>query len=168
MTKTMNLTRFVIAVSIAIVFVFLAATAYSQQDDSKADKAALDNITKITIKAFNQGNIENYIALIADDAVYMPPGVGAILGKDAIRDWYKGVISNNQFDIDIINESTELHGEFAFERVVWKGTSTSKKGGEPFHHNSMCLNVLRKQADGTWKIWKSIWNRNREEKDTEN
>ena len=163
----MNLTRIVITMSIAIVSVF-AVTAYSQQVDTKADKAALDEITKITIKAFNEGNIENYIALIADDAVWMPPGVGAIVGKDAIRDWYMGFMPNSQFDIDIINESTELHGEFAFQREVWKGTSTSKKGGEPFLHNSMCLNVLRKQADGTWKIWKSIWNRNRKEKDTDN
>jgi ketosteroid isomerase-like protein len=167
MTKTMNLTKRAIKVSIAIVS-FWIVTAYSQQIDTKADKAALDDITRITIKAFNEGNIENYVALIADDAVYMPPNTGAIVGKDAIRDWYKGVISNNQFDIDILTESTELHGEFAFQRVVWKGTSTSKKGGDLFHHNSMCLNVLRKQADGTWKIWKSIWNRNREEKDSEN
>ena len=159
----MNLTRIAITVSIAVVFV-LALAAYSQQVDTKADKAALDEITKITIKAFDEGNIEKYIALIADDAVWMPPGVGAIVGKDAIRDWYKGFMPNSQFDIDIINESTELHGEFAFQREVWKGTSTSKQGGEPFRHNSMCLNVLRKQADGTWKIWKCIWNRNRKRK----
>ena len=163
----MNLTRIAITVSIAIISV-LAVAAYSQHVDTKVDKAALDEITKITIKAFNEGNIENYIALIADDAVWMPPGVGAIVGKDAISDWYKGFMPNSQFDIDIINESTELHGEFAFQREVWKGTITSKQGGEPFHHNAMCLNVLRKQADGTWKIWKSIWNRNREEKDTNN
>ena len=166
MTKNINLTRIAITVSIAIAFV-LAVAAYSQEVDTKADKAALDEITKITIKAFNEGNIENYIALIADDAVWMPPGVGAIVGKDAVRDWYMGFMPNSQFDIDILTESTESHGEFAFQRVVFKGTSTSKKGGEPFHHNSMCLNVLRKQADGTWKIWKSIWNRNREEKDTD-
>jgi len=163
----MNLTRIAITLSIAIVFV-LAVAAYSQQVDTKADKAALDEITKITIQAFNEGNIENYIALIADDAVWMPPGVGAIVGKDAIRDWYMGFMPNSQVDIDIINESTELHGEFAFQREVWKGTSTSKKGGEPFRHNSMCLNVLRKQANGTWEIWKCIWNRNRKEKDSEN
>ena len=163
----MNLTRIAITVSIAVVFV-LALAAYSQQVDTKADKAALDEITKITIKAFNEGNIENYIALIADDAVWMPPGVGAIVGKDAIRDWYKGFMPNNQFDIDILTESTESHGEFAFQRVVMKGTITSKQGGEPFHHNAMALNVLRKQADGTWKIWKSIWNRNREGTDSDN
>ena len=124
----MNLTRIAITVSIAIISV-LAVAAYSQHVDTKVDKAALDEITKITIKAFNEGNIENYIALIADDAVWMPPGVGAIVGKEAIGDWYKGFMPNTQFNLDIINESTELQGEFAFQREVWKGTSTSKKGG---------------------------------------
>ena len=150
---------------IAIVSI-LTATACSSRLDTTEDKAALDRITKTTIQAFNQGNIEEYVALIADDAVYMPPNTGALIGKDVIRDWYKGVQSHNQFDIDIITENTELHGELAIQRVVWKGTITSKQGGEPFHHNAMCLNVLSKQADGTWKIWKSIWNRNREEADS--
>ena len=79
LAKTLNLARNVITVAIAIASV-LPVAAYSQQVDAKSDKAALDEITKITKQAFNEGNIENYIALIADDAVWMPPGVGAIVG----------------------------------------------------------------------------------------
>jgi uncharacterized protein (TIGR02246 family) len=167
MTKTMNLTRRIITLSIAIVSV-LAVAAYSQQVDAKADKAALDNITKISMQAFNEGNLEKYVALIADDAVWIPLEGSTLFGKDAIQKWYEAVFPSYQFNVNFTTESTEIHGEFAFQYQVYKGIVTPKQGGGSLHLNNRALVVLRKQADGTWKIWKSIWNRNQEEKDTEN
>ncbi|MFX0203575.1 MAG: YybH family protein [Candidatus Hodarchaeota archaeon] len=138
--------------TLIVILSILVVNTCSQKTDIAADNATLDNVTKITIQASNEGNIENHVALIADDALWMPPGVGALVGKDAIRDWHKGVESRNQFDIDIITESTDLHGQFAFQRQVLKGFIIPKQGGEPLRHNAMTLNVLHKQADGTWKI----------------
>lgn len=165
MTRIMK--KSAIALSIVIGSI-LIVNVYSQKVDTTADEAILDNVTKTTIQAFNEGNIEEYVALIADDAVFMPPRTGALVSRDVIQDWYKDIQTRNHFAINILTESTEIHEEFAFQRVVWKGTITSKQGDDPFHHNAMCLNVLRKQADGSWKIWKCIWNRNRNEAASDN
>jgi uncharacterized protein (TIGR02246 family) len=124
--------------------------------DVEADVAAIENLQNQVVKAFNEGNLEAFMATIADDAVYMPPGESVLIGKDAIRNWYDFETIN--FDVTVVSDEIEVHGDWAFHRYHWEGSWILKESGETTKFESKDISILRKQPDGSWKTTHSIWN----------
>ena len=58
-------------------------------------------------------DIESFLAYLADDAVMMPPGEPAVVGKNAIREWY--TVFYEDFNNDMTHESLEVD---AFGNII--------------------------------------------------
>ncbi|NOR12305.1 MAG: DUF4440 domain-containing protein [Candidatus Aminicenantes bacterium] len=124
--------------------------------DVEADVEAIKSLVNEVEKAFNERNLEAYMATIADDAVYMPPGVPALIGKEAIRNWYD--FEATSFKATIFSDEIEVHGDWAFSRAHWKGSWIQKDSGETTQMESKTVNIFRRQPDGSWKSSHAIWN----------
>jgi len=124
--------------------------------DVEADVEAINSLVNEVEKAFNEGNLEAFMATIADDAVFMPPDVSVLIGKEAIRNWYN--FDETSFDTTIFSDEIEISGDWAFQRVHWKGSWILKESGETTQFESQSISNLRKQPDGSWKTSHSIWN----------
>ena len=48
-------------------------------------------------------------------------------------------------------------GDLAVLRAFFEETLTLKAGGEPTELSGSWLMVLKKQADGSWKLWRNMW-----------
>ena len=125
--------------------------------DIEAEVAAIESLMNQVEKAFNEGDLDAYMATIADDAIVMPPGESALIGKEAIQDWY-GFIESMSFDMKIFIDELEVSGDWAFHRSHWKGSWIAEDSGQKTEIESKDIGILKRQPAGSWKVTHTIWN----------
>jgi len=105
-------------------------------------------------------DIESFLAYLADDAVMMPPGEPAVVGKNAIREWYTVFYEN--FNNDMTHESLEVDafGDIIIARGNATGVLTPKAGGEAIPFNNKYLFVIKRKDDGSLQVWRAAFNEN--------
>jgi ketosteroid isomerase-like protein len=64
----------------------------------EAELEAINTLQRQVDAAIIAGDTESYVALIAEDAVLMPPNAPPVIGKDAIRSWNQTI--SKQFRIE--------------------------------------------------------------------
>jgi len=126
--------------------------------DIEADVEAIESWTDEVMKAFNEGDLEAFMATIAEDAVYMPTGEPPLIGKEAIRNWYNEVFDKISYDVTISSDEIEICGDWAIQRATWKGSWIQKDSGETTQFESKDIYIHRRQPDGSWKNSHAIWN----------
>ncbi len=73
----------------------------------------------------------------------------------------RGVFEAYDFqDMAIINEESEVFGDFGFARGTYSALMVPKAGEEPVAVDGKYLTIFKRQADGTWKIYRDAFNSN--------
>lgn len=90
----------------------------------------------------------------------MPPGEAAVVGKDNILARNSAVFEPFDVSMSITNEEVVAEGNWAYARGVYEATLTPKAGGEDIKVDGKYVTILQKQPDGTWKIYRDIFNSN--------
>jgi len=135
------------------LLIVIAAFSCEQKQDSTPSKTLEE-----TIQADNAGDLEKLIANYADDAILIPAGSTDIVGKNAIREHYRDIFSNSNFQINA--SATEIiDGK---DLTVIRGNTTgeiiSKKDSSSSAVNDKFLMLLKKQS-GQWKIFRLTWSK---------
>ena len=105
--------------------------------------------------------VDAFLALIADDVIWMRQGDSSLVGKDTVGFWFRhfqelyGDIVTSFRSIDEVVAS----GDLAFVRGTRTQVATPREGGQR-QTSGKFIFILQRQADGAWKISRSIWNRN--------
>ena len=121
---------------------------------NKADVAAINFLYDQWCIAADTGDLDHFMSLWADDAILMNPDTPAIFGREPIREYYGTMFE--QFDIAVaIYGETEVQvsGDLAFSRGTGTLSVTPKSGGPTTLADSKWLDILKKQADGSWKVY---------------
>jgi uncharacterized protein (TIGR02246 family) len=123
-----------------------------------ADLAALRETVRRHDQVVNSGDVEELMALYAEDVVQMPPNQAKVVGKTAIRTPTERLFS--QFDIQVQSkiEVVDLSGDLAYIHLSYSASSSPKGGGDAVSDAGKWVNIYRRQADGSWKIVVEIWN----------
>jgi ketosteroid isomerase-like protein len=115
---------------------------------SDADVASIRTATRRYVE-MDEARNKDLLQLIADDAVYMPPGIAPLEGRKAIEELFKAHpwehLSENLAEVD-------GRGDLAFTRGRW---SITLKGAPVA---GSYIEVWQKQPDGTWQIVRKVWN----------
>ena len=103
--------------------------------------------------AANDGDMARWISLWSEDGVQMPPDVPRRVGKEQIRremqTLFDGFTTSNMV---IHTEEIRILGDRAYSHGTCEYEITPKKGGETKSYSVKFLDILEKQADGSWKI----------------
>jgi uncharacterized protein (TIGR02246 family) len=126
--------------------------------DVEADVEAIKGLGQVVMKAFSEEDLDSYIELLVDDAVWMPPDAVTIIGKEKIRNHYNFELYS--FKAAITVDEVQVLGDWAFVRDTWKGTVTQKESGETNEFDEKNLFIMKRQLDGYCKITHAIWNYN--------
>ena len=126
----------------------IAAAARAQSSDPVA--ALIDRWAS----TFNAGDFEGAAALYTADAVRFPPDAQPLRGRDAIEAdmrTYAGL----KIDLTLTgskmgSDTGAAWGTYALSGQTADGDSVSQSG--PW------MNVMVKEKDGTWRIYRDIWN----------
>ena len=143
--------------------VLLAIVACAKADetpahDPAADKAAVDAVRNQEQTFLNAGNVDSLLTLYADDIDMMAPGAPAARGAAAVREVAAGMLRDATPSVSYTSSSVEITGDIAIDRYAATFTVTPKSGGPATTETIKGLHVLRRQADGSWKIIQDIWN----------
>jgi len=113
--------------------------------------AQIYELSNAFVAAFNEGDMEAWIELWDENAIQMPAGHPRRIGKTQIRagsqSWFERTGSNIQIHLDevsICDDRAYAHGAYEFE-YSGNGRGSASQAGS-------FLDILQKQADGSWKI----------------
>jgi uncharacterized protein (TIGR02246 family) len=123
--------------------------------------AAVDAIWREYEASLLAGDADRWIAQWMDQGVQMPPNMPPRVGRETIYEAISGFLSQYEYtDFVIDNEDVEVNGDLAVARGTYAATFEAKDGGEPVNIEGKYMTILRQQEDGSWKIYRDIFNSN--------
>ncbi|HSF16932.1 MAG TPA: DUF4440 domain-containing protein [Vicinamibacteria bacterium] len=118
----------------------------------------MDALSEREIPAFSGENIPELEAIFTDDVVFMPPGEPAIEGLPGAVAWEQSLYEGFTVAGRYSSTDVTVSGDLAVQQLAGQLTITPKAGGDPMTETIKGVHVLRRQADGSWKIAVDVWN----------
>ena len=142
--------------------VLTTVPSLSGSQPSAGDRAAVEQATLAYREAWLANDAERVMATITADAVIYPSTLPPIAGAERIRQfWFAAAgpptrVTAMQLTIDEVT----IEGDMAV--VSGRGsltfvTTTNGVDSAPRSLRNWHVNVLRRQADGRWRIWRRMW-----------
>lgn len=151
--------NFVLAAATAVVLA--TSTPAVQAADPTADVAAIRALQARWNAAVEAGNIDGYVAVLDADIELMPTDAPPIRGADNYRAFLQPVFVNDTYRIEAVGPGEiVVDGDLAYARYDYIIHRTPKDGSQTFSTLRKYLDVLRRQDDGSWRVYKHIWNFN--------
>jgi uncharacterized protein (TIGR02246 family) len=143
---------------IGILLGLTACTSTTPAADTSAAVAAVTQLVSREIAAFSAMDTATLGNVFEDSVVAMPPNEPAIQGRAAFIAWAQAL--GDQFTIagEYTSNDVTVSGDLAVHRYVGRLTMTPKAGGEAMSESIKGVHVLRRQADGSWRITQDVWN----------
>ena len=136
-----------------------ARTAEAPMNDPAADRAAVDAVRNQEMSAMNSGVADSMLAVYADDIVMMPPNELVVIGSAALRTWIDTTLKQVTMTGRYTSSSVEVSGDLAVDHYTGELTVTPRAAGaKPTSETIKGVHILRRQADGSWKIIQDVWN----------
>ena len=111
------------------------------------------------MKAALACDVDGLVSLAADDIVSMSPNDSTVYGKAEYRAWWEEYFQYFQFDA--FNEperSVVVDGDYATEYSAFMVRIAQTSGARPMRDDGRSLTIWKRQPDGSWKIWQTMWN----------
>ena len=115
--------------------------------DAKADAKALAEMFEAGARA---GDVERMVAIYAPDAVLMPPNMPTMMGTDAIRKFWSGMLQGGKVELDLMAEDFVITDDVVVERGRYAVNA-------PVQDSGKYVIVLRKH-EGKWRAVTDIFN----------
>lgn len=133
------------------------ATASSKRSARKA----IDRLHRRDMKASASGDFRALRALVDDDAVMLPPGGAPRRGAKDFDAAYERMNSGPRthevvaYQLDF--EEVMVFGKYAVEWGAIRGATREISTSRVIQSEYHVMRVLRRQRNGSWKVWRSIW-----------
>jgi uncharacterized protein (TIGR02246 family) len=128
---------------------------------TSGDRAAAEAATQAYRQAWLSNDPQRIMATLTPDAVLYPSTLPPIAGSDAIRRfWFPSSSSTRVVAMELSIDHVHVDGDTAVTSGMGSLTfvvTTDGVDGAPRTQQSWHVNVLRRQSDGSWLIWKRMW-----------
>jgi uncharacterized protein (TIGR02246 family) len=123
--------------------------------DTRADdEKAIRDQEAAALLAWNSKNVDQIVALYAEDATLMLPNAPLLKGKQAMTPVLKEALADPNFSLEIKNTSAEASkgGDLGFVRGSYVVHQSDPKTKKAMMEKGNYVIVYKKQGDGSWKI----------------
>ena len=144
-----------LVIAVAILF-----AGFEKNDDvpNHVDQDAIKAVFAQSSLAVKTGDVDLYISIFTDDAMVMPPGFPIARGKEEIQPVIEGLFGMFELELPYTVEDIEIIGDQAYTRSSWEYSMTPKAGGGTTVSIGKEVDILKKQSDGSWKIYMQCYN----------
>jgi uncharacterized protein (TIGR02246 family) len=137
----------------AIAIALSAAACNRASGNNDVDQKAIQDAEAQWNQDFAARDLEKIVGHYADDAVFMVSGSSANLGKDAIRNGLREMVSDPGMTMKFQSTKVDVakSGDLAYTRGTYTLTVTDPQTKQPVTDHGSYVTAYRKQPDGTWK-----------------
>lgn len=140
------------------LMLLLSVPVLANDDEEARIKAAVEDRYKEWIAAANKKDAAALTNLYDENAVLMPKEEQLVIGKTAIGEYYKKLVADPHFvpfTLTLNWNSFHVVGDIAIATSVFEGDVT--RNGKQTHFRGKNLLVWKKQAAGSWKIFRYMF-----------
>ena len=118
-----------------------------------ADTTAIMKLYDHYCLGINTGDLDLFMSLWSAGAIRMGQDIPAAIGKEQVREYFKPFFAQFNTHVAIYGETEiQVSGDWAFSWGTAKLSMTPKEGGPTTQVDAKWLDILQRQADGSWKI----------------
>ena len=111
------------------------------------------------VDAMKAGDVDGLMTVFADDVVYMPPNDTTLYGKAEVKSWHEEYFQYFRPTIFTFPEiDVTITGDWAVARYPYIIAIVPVSGGTRIRDDGRILSIWKRDTDGSWKIWQSLWN----------
>ena len=116
------------------------------------DEQEIRDLVSTWHRASAAGDLNQLLALMAEDVVFLAPGRPPMRGREAFASGFHTVIQH--FRIDSSYDIQEIHiaGDWAYFWGHLSVTMTPIQAGSPKRRAGYTLSIARKNQDGSWVL----------------
>jgi ketosteroid isomerase-like protein len=108
--------------------------------------------------AMESGDGDRHVALLADDAFFMPPNSHAKQGAE-LRAWLRDFLEGFRVEwLSYVSLEVLSTGDMAYHAYTYTWRVGPRGGAEAATSSGKGVHLLRRQPDGRWTIAREIWN----------
>ena len=140
------------------LMLLLSVPVLASDNEEAKIKAAVENRYKEWIAAANKKDAAALTDLYDENAVLMPKEEEPAIGKAAIAEYYKKLVADPHFvpfTLTLNWNSLHVVDGIAITTSVFEGDVT--RNGKQTHFLGKNLLVWKQQADGSWKIFRYMY-----------
>ena len=139
----------------------VAQVPAEQGQETHRDIAAIRALYDAWNEAVEGSDIAGYLAVLDADVELMPTDAPPIQGRDNYRTFLQPVFGNDSYKIEVVAAPrVGVDGDVAYARYDYIIHRTPVGGQQRTSSYRKYLDVLRRQPDGSWRVFKHIWNYN--------
>jgi uncharacterized protein (TIGR02246 family) len=151
-TRTVGLLALVVAITSA------SRAGSKARDDGVAEaRAAIEAANARFSDAFARGDTKALAAMYTSNAIAFPPGSEMVRGNDAIGAFWKATRDSGVQKAALTTIDVGRSGDVAYE-VGTVSLTIQPAGKEQTTAAAKYVVVWKRQADGSWKLHRDIWN----------
>ena len=147
--------------TLIVLLLFFFSCMQQEKVDVEADIVAINELYAQYCLGANTDDLDLFISCWADDAIRLEPDHSSIFGKENIRAFFKVLYDRFNINITIYGDTEiQVTKDMAFGRGTAILLLTPKEGGPTTHLDAKWLDILKRQTDGSWKIYRDMVNYN--------
>lgn len=140
---------------VVAIVLLLSGPAFAQSADETAIRSlSIDD----WCAAEAARDLDAKTSLFTADAVLMVPGGEKLVGQQAIRAWHETAWQGHTHECTGTVDEVQVQGDWGFDLGTWASVMTPTDGGTPSEESGQFINIAQRQADGSWKLARVIWN----------
>lgn len=153
------------AMHLAATFAFLSTILGTQAASAQAHPAApsdvraqIDAANKAHVDAYNAGDVAKFVEIYAPNAVLMPPNQPAVVGRDAIAQWWQGGRNAGVKHVQLTTTELGVHDDMAHEMGTYDVEIQPAPDAPAVHDHGKFVVIWLRDASGAWHWYRDIYN----------
>jgi uncharacterized protein (TIGR02246 family) len=136
-----------------------APPASSSQTAAVDDSAGIERATAAFHQALRTNDLETFMAYVAEDVFFMPPGEPPVRGRDAVRNWITAFLAQYRTSsLTLADREVRVGSGWAVELGTFEWTLQPAAGGSAVVDRGNYMQVWQRQGDTAWRFAREVYN----------
>ena len=123
--------------------------------EQPADMRVLTTATTVWMEAFNARDAVTIAGLSSEDGALLPPNGRAIIGRDAIYHYWKGLLTDSSTRVELVNVETVIEGNLGYKAGRFELLNSAT--GSPVDQGKY-MQIWKRSPQGYWELHRDMWN----------
>jgi uncharacterized protein (TIGR02246 family) len=149
--------------SLGLILALVTTGATADEGADQGARRIAEESTAEWNAAFAQGKVDGIMALYADNAMLVQPNGSVSKGVSQIRDFWRTLITQGDFAMDIVDVRAEPGDTIVTTAQVSDVKTVQSPNPQvmKYRFGGVLYSVLKRQPDGSWKAQVQQWKSDR-------